>query len=480
LISDHAQSTSLVDWDLIADTEGNAVVVFTDTRDGSDLDVFAYRVAPDGRLLWGEDGVVGSANDDFEPAPVVTEASDGDFVFVWARLPSGADGSLRLQRLAPDGTPRFPVNGVSIAAAPGESPGFCQVVPSTGGATIVSYVRDIDTFMAPRHVRCVRVEADGTLGWGPVSVYDAVSVPIAYRPLLATDGAGGAVLVWHRSQSNLYNSLLQHLDVAGQELWPHNGVLVTTTPNRYHLNPAFCYDVATGSTLVFWNEEPTNQSQFGITGQKIAADGTRAWGDGGVPLVPMSAAFHASPRVQGWQGDALVFFAYEPTAQFGDERVLAYRVDASGAVVWGPVDVATTLSTKSRLPGAIDGAGNVRMVWEDDRSGNPDVYGQAVAPDGTLGVATTSVAGTGAEMAFACSPNPFGERTTMVFARPPSDPWVDLVDVAGHRVRSLRLDPGRSSVSWDGRDREGRPLSAGVYFAVPRGSGRGEAVVLMR
>src|SRR5690606_18959096 len=88
LVSDHAQSTSLVDWDLIADSQGNAVVTFTDTRDGGDLDVFAYRIAPDQTFLWGADGVQLSFESDYTPNPVVTEASDGDFVFVWAHFPT--------------------------------------------------------------------------------------------------------------------------------------------------------------------------------------------------------------------------------------------------------------------------------------------------------------------------------------------------------------------------------------------------------
>ena len=41
LISANPQSTSLVDWDLIADSSGHCVLTFTDTRSGGDLDVFA-------------------------------------------------------------------------------------------------------------------------------------------------------------------------------------------------------------------------------------------------------------------------------------------------------------------------------------------------------------------------------------------------------------------------------------------------------
>ena len=65
LISDKAQNSSLVEWDLIADSSDNAVLVFTDLRNGVDLDVQAYRISPAGAFLWGADGVGISNNSEY-------------------------------------------------------------------------------------------------------------------------------------------------------------------------------------------------------------------------------------------------------------------------------------------------------------------------------------------------------------------------------------------------------------------------------
>lgn len=86
VVSAHPQSTSLNDWDMIADAQGNAVLVFNDTRAGSDRDIYAYRISPGGQFLWGPHGVTISANDDFEPDPRVVQTSTGEFVVVWPRL----------------------------------------------------------------------------------------------------------------------------------------------------------------------------------------------------------------------------------------------------------------------------------------------------------------------------------------------------------------------------------------------------------
>lgn len=472
LVSDHPQPTSLVDWDLIADSQGNAVLTFTDVRDGGDLDAFAYRITPGQSFLWGADGVQLSIEDDYTPNPVVAETSDGDFVFVWARLPDDGDGSLRMQRVAPDGTLRFAAGGIDIVTAPNESPGFAQVIPSDDGSVIVAYVRDIDTFAAPRHLRAIRVASNGTIVWGPIIVYDTVSLPIAHQARMKSDGFGGAVLCWHRSQAGLYNSIVQHLHANGTEAWPHQGVAVAAQGSLFHINPSFGYDPG-GDMIVFWNEEPSSQSQFGIFGQKIAPDGSLAWGPSGISLVPMSPIFRSPPRVVPFAEGAMVFFADRPTGQFNQDRVLGYRVDGEGDVLWGPVEVSSHLSSKGRLPVAIDDEGIVRMVWEDDRSSSVDVYGQAIAPDGRLGDGTASVGEVPEDSwTVSWSPNPFSVHTSLSLRALGEGNDVRLqraevriLDVTGREIRTLSTVAGDATVRWDGRDGSGRLLPAGIYFS---------------
>jgi hypothetical protein len=390
LISDEPQNTFLVDWDLIADSQGNAVIVFTDIRDGGDLDVHAYRVSPGGDFLWGAEGVALSANLDFEPAPRVAEASDGDFVFVWSRLPDTADGTIVMQRLSPEGVPQLQAGGLPIAGAPGEDPGFAAIVAADDGNVIVSWVRDTAFPVGLRHVKVEKFAPDGTSVWGePVSVFDAFSVPIAYTPKLHGDGNGGALVLWHRSDNtNLFNCFVQHLDADGSELFPHNGIAVSTNTAVNHIDPALAYRADTGEILVFWNQRNPAQSMWGISGQKLSSDGTRQWGNAGLSLLPVDAVNKSGPRAVPYADGAMVFLSDEPTGQFGLRRALGLRVDGDGAPVWdgSPVVLSSVLSTKSRLPIAINGAGMVVAAWEDDRNGTPDVYAQNVNPDGSLGV----------------------------------------------------------------------------------------------
>lgn len=385
LVSAHPQNTALFGWDMIADSQGNAVLVFSDIRDGGDLDVFAYKVGPDGQELWGADGVQLSANPDFEPAPRVVETSDGDFVFAWQRDPSAGDGDIHMQRLSPAGALRYAPGGIVAVSSAGEDPGFVILAPAESGNVIVAWLRNIRTFSSPRHIRARKFSPAGTGVWGTfTSVYDAFSVPIGYFPQIQPDGAGGAFFLWHRSDGSLYNSFVQHLSAAGGEVFPHNGVAVSTTPGMYHINPTFSRNAGSSEVLVFWNEENTLQSQWGLYGQKISGAGARAWGDGGIEYLPVSTAFKSFPRSVPYGGGAMVFLTDEPA---GTDRLIALRVDAAGNQLWhpAPLVVSSSSSSKARYPVTI-GKGTAKVVWEDDPGGNVDVHGQDVNADGTLGL----------------------------------------------------------------------------------------------
>lgn len=387
LVSGHPQDTALFGWDMIVDSADNAVIVFSDIRDGGDLDTFAYKVGPTGQMLWGADGVQLSINNGFDPAPRVAEAANGDFVFVWQRDPSLGDADIRMQRLTAAGTPLLAVGGLAVVASAGEDPGFVQIVPAENGNVILTWLRNIRSLSSPRHIRARKFSPTGSPLWaGSVEVFGAFSIPIGYFPSMLADGAGGAVIAWHRSDGSLYNSFVQHLDSSGAELFPHDGIAVSTTPGMYHIGPALAYDKTSGESFIFWNEENSLQSQWGIYGQKFSPTGVRAWGDGGVALMPVNTVYKSIPRTVPYAGGAMVFLL-DQTGGFGTDRLLGMRVDGQGNQVWpgGQVVISSLPSSKARYPVTMASSGVATLVWEDDRRGTVDVFGQNVGPSGVLG-----------------------------------------------------------------------------------------------
>ena len=500
LISDHPQNSWLVDWDLTTDPGGNAILAFSDARDGSDLDIQAYKISPAGDFLWGADGVTLSANNDFEPAPrVAISTVTGDAVFVWSRLPDTGDGAIVMQRLSPAGVELLAPGGVTIVSQPGAAPALAAIAPGTvspggpaaarpGGAApgtnarltagvYVSWVRDITNFMTPRHVRAQLFATDGTPVWAShAEVFDLVSVPIAYTPRIQSDLAGGAILLWHASEpNNTFYARVQRLNDSGVEAFAHNGVAVSTVASRHHLDPTLAWRAATGDLFVFWNERNLNQSQWGIYGQRLVA-GVRQWGDEGVTLLPVDTIYKLEPHCAPYVSDSpMLFLIDEPTGTFGHDRVIGMQVDDGGNLTWpgGTIEVASLSSGKSRL--TVTGGTLPRLIWEDDRNGTVDVFGQNVNPDGSLGPWTpTGTVDAGAPPAAHLRlaqnrPNPFTRTTEIEFDLdvPAGGARIVIFDASGRTVRRLDVRPagGRAGrVFWDGRDQRGQPLAAGVYF----------------
>ncbi len=186
LVSGNPPSSSLLDWDLIADSSGNCVLTFSDTRAGGDLDVYAYRISQTGTFLWGANGVALSNNSANDLHSTVAELSDGTFVFVWTVIPATGASSIVARRFDAAGNSLLGPTPIPLATgtAPNERPSFSDVVASDNGNFIVLWLRDI-MVSTPHHIKSQKYDSVATALWNggvPVSVFDAFSVPIPYQP----------------------------------------------------------------------------------------------------------------------------------------------------------------------------------------------------------------------------------------------------------------------------------------------------------
>lgn len=398
LVSGNPQSTSLVDWDLIADSAGGCVLTFTDTRAGSDLDVYAYRLAPDGTLLWGPNGVTLSNNGDYEPNPRVVEASDGDFVFAWANT---GTATVHLQRLDPNGVPRYPGDGLAIPGDPGATPGFVAIAAGTGGDVILAWVRTI-AFTGNKHIHAQKYDALGNPLWNGgvrVAVFDQASVPFAHQPRLIPDGAGGALCGWHFAAGSLFSARVQWLQANGAEAWSHNGVDVSTSANS-KFDPALVWEPVSQQLRVAWNERNVAQTTWGIFAQGIGAGGQRLWGTAGVTLLPIDTMVKLAPVAAPLGQGMAVAVLHEPLVPLLKE-VRVFGLDGLGAIQWSTA-ASTVPSEKLRLALATTPSGSSLLAWTDLRGAGYDIFGQAVGLDGAVGLTLAQA------LSYGCFVNPIG------------------------------------------------------------------------
>ncbi len=405
LVSNQPQSTSLVDWDLIVDSSGAAVVTFTDVRAGGDLDVYAYRVDPAGAMLWGANGVALSNDSDYEANPRVVETG-GDFVFVWTRASSTSPG-LAMQRLDAAGNPLWGPAGLTIPADSGATPGFATLVAAPGGSVVVAWMRDI-SFRGLRHLHAQKFDAAGAPQWGTtrLSVFDQSSLPIAHQVRIAADGAGGAWLAWHFAPLTTFSTRVQHLTAAGTESFAHDGIDVSTEAGVSKLDPDLTTLPGTGDVMVVFNVRNTAQSAWGVAAQRIDPQGQLLFGSAGVRLAALDGINESAERVVAFNGGALALWFEQPAAT-PQAAIRAALVDGAGQIVWGspPVTVSTPAAEKLWLRVGQAPSGTALLAWTDRRIDSGDVLVQNLNPDGTLGANLAEL------QVYGCGGNPAGSLT---------------------------------------------------------------------
>lgn len=387
LASDALQPSSLVDWDLGVDADGNCMLAFTDARAGSDRDVAAQLVSPAGALLWGAGGVVISVNDDFEADPrIAQDTVSGEYYVVWPRFDSAP--GLYLQRLDALGAAQLAAGGVKIAGTGSEAPAFAEIEATAGGGFVASWVRDTATFFSSRHVHAQSFDAVGAARWAtdPTVVSDAASVPIAHRPRLVVDGSGGCAIAWHDTRTGVFDAWAQRYDAAGTAQFAADGAQCSLRAGRQQLDPAVSFIDGTSDLMVFFNDrDQATQSVRGIGVQRLGAAGARVFGDAAIEVTAFEPVAYGAPRSRPASGGGMAIYVRD-TSPSGttDGDIRAARVDGAGGVVWS-ADVSTPASSKSRVNLSQDGQGALYVAWADSRNDAGDVYAQRVDAEGDLG-----------------------------------------------------------------------------------------------
>jgi hypothetical protein len=377
LVADRSFS-STQDYGLDVDSNGNALLVFRDDRGGSEQ-VTASLISPSGTLVWGSAGIQLSSGSAFFAAPKIAGTSDGGSVAGWI-----SDSSTILQKLDADGSPQWG-SGITLSDTTGGSFGLSEIKASDSVNVIVSWVRQGPNFFDPKHIWAQKFDETGTALWpaSHVKVYDSGSVQFGYFPTFITDGSGGAVFRWY-SVSPL-QVFAQRILANGTEAFTHNGVAASTNAAQLRVSPDAAFNPATGDIYLSWQEMNSNQSQFGVYGQKIDSGGALQWTSTGAVIRPVGSTAMSQVSIEAYGNGAMVFFVEE--LGIGSDRLFATLLDKNGTAVWSPaiITASSTSSGKSRLETTLSTDGMALLAWQDDRAGDEDVFVQNVQGDGSLG-----------------------------------------------------------------------------------------------
>ena len=388
LVSDHAMTSFITEWDLGVDGEDHAIVVTNDVRDGEDWEIYAYRISPAGDFVWGANGIRLSDNDGSDVGQRILATVGGDIVIAWQQDTASNGSAVVLHRLSPAGEDVWEPASRVLTSTFGLS--IPRMAATSDDGFLLSVV-DVQgsSFSSPRHLYLRRFDAAGNELWTPggTPLNTVGGIGFQMRPDVLNDGSDGAVCWWYDSHlSNQLHTWVQRVDAAGQIRWAANGVMVGN-PAELQTSPVLALDMASQDVIVAWQSANLGQTQVGMGAQRLDSTATPLWGANGLSLAPLGGPqqFRLGLHALADGSSLLAWQEYDAGSAI-NSSIKGLGLSAEGTPLFaGPVDLTTTVSQKGYLSTALISAGSLLAVWADQRSGPSDVYLQNLNPDGSLG-----------------------------------------------------------------------------------------------
>ncbi len=475
LISSNTQSTSLVDYDMIADDSNNCIIAFTDTRAGGQINPYIYKISPTGTFLWGANGIsLNSQTTVFQANPKLAKCTGNNIFVTW--IYSSTPRIVKFQRIGPGGVKQLGPDGSSITGTLPEALDFPSVVPSDNGSVIMTFVGYTGSFISPANYRIytMKFSSFGTSVWNPgFDTLYALGRGSGFNPPQTnSDGNNGAVVCWQDDRNSTgSNVYVQRINSAGTKLFPINGSGGNTATGMVRNTMQAAVSTTTNETYMFWKEANSGQTQFSLIGQRFSPTGERLWTDAGLTVIPMAQGSFSTLDCQAADTSA---YLYINDAIFASTNniIKAAKFNRNGSIAWNGgalMTIGGATGGKSRIVGRLNANKMSIVAWSDSRSGTPDMYAQNINNNGTLGPAT-NIQQVSLEVPAGFElkqnyPNPFNPSTNIVYSlKANSIVTLKVFNMLGKEVSVMNFgnqNAGSYSYTLDAGKLN---LSSGIYY----------------
>ncbi|AFH50014.1 5'-Nucleotidase domain protein [Ignavibacterium album JCM 16511] len=226
-----------------------------------------------------------------------------------------------------------------------------------------------------------RIDKNGIVKWTdnglPLCSYNSGQS----NPQIIDDGNGGAVIVWVDDRYGNFDLFAQRIDSLGNKLWNSNGVLVFDN-NGNQTQPQIVKTSDNIYYVVCLDDRMGTQNLFV---QKLNLQGNMIWGDNGKMGNHLRSLRNFKSIID--KNDNLVI-VWEDFAFNIDGMIYSQILDSYGNFLWefNQDDLlisSNNINVKAQHPDLIQlQNGNYMIAWQDNRSGDFDIYGQILLPNG--------------------------------------------------------------------------------------------------
>ncbi len=356
---------------VVSDGAGGVIIAWEDERSGGS-DIYAQRVSVSGTPLWAADGVLVCTATGNQHFPTLVSDGAGGAIVTWTDYRDGIVSDIFAQRVNASGSRQWTADGVAICTAASDQ--LSPMIASDGaGGAIVTWADFRSSSTGDIYAQ--RASAAGVPQWTADGVALCTAANDQNNPTMVSDGAGGAIATWQDFRSGTsYDIYAQRVNAVGVPQWIADGVALCTVPNAQQ-HPTIASDGA-GGAIAVWNDF-RGGSTSDVYAQQINAAGAPLWTANGVALCtqPGDQAF-GMITTDGAGGAIVAWHDYRS----GGADIYAQRVNVSGVPQWiaDGTPICTAPGDQTFPIIASDGFGGAYIVWTDWRNGsiNVDIYSQ--------------------------------------------------------------------------------------------------------
>ena len=373
-ITSHNFSSSSEGYSM-AITADNAVVSCFANYDGQTI---AVKINADGSFDWGEQGIELFDGMAFSR----TELVAGDDGGVWAL---GFDYQrLFLQYIEASGS-LYPTITVE---ATGYKVQYGQMTLGVDNIVFLSYEKTGDNFYTDKEIYVVGYTKEGIQIGPEVQLMASQTFQVTYIHYVVPDGLGGGyAYIWHSGIGGVFNTYVFHYDANGITTIhnPDGCAVHSDDPSHIYLDAYATVDPVSHDLIIAYKQSDSyTQSNDKIYVNRINSAGERVW-DEGYLVAEYQGVDYSSLKVDAFEDGSGFVVIYEKGSPENSyfTSVEAIGMDMDGNVLWNK-----TLSSNYYSRNFCENStgfhwGQNIIAWVNASNGG--LYGQNLAPDGSMG-----------------------------------------------------------------------------------------------
>lgn len=233
--------------------------------------------------------------------------------------------------------------------------------------------------------------------WADIKVHSYDGVADQINPRLAISAVGDIYVVWEDERNGNKDIYWKKFDSSGNPVFDDTQIN-TDTSSLDQYEPSIVY--GNGNIYIAWADK--RDSQPDIYAQKFNTDGTPQWPGGEVKINDdsLSDAWRTKPAVAYASNGNVLYFSWEDTRN-GNPDVYSTKINpADGARLW-TYDLIMNGSA-ANVQGApdvvADSEGYGITTWQDERSGDFDIYAARYKELGALVGKSVNIVITGTKL----------------------------------------------------------------------------------